>query len=130
MNFFPLCTATVCPTNSGAITERRDQVLTTFFSPARLSASILSSRCWSMNGPLRDERPMTPPAPLLRVPALDDELVGRLAPPGLRALGRLAPRRHRVAPAGGLALAAAVRVVDGVHGHAAHVRAPPAPARA
>src|SRR5712691_7080309 len=32
MNFFPLCTAMVCPTNSGIIVERRDQVRSTFFS--------------------------------------------------------------------------------------------------
>ena len=34
MNFLPLCTAIVCPTNSGRIVERRDQVRTTFFSLA------------------------------------------------------------------------------------------------
>ena len=32
MNFFPLCTAIVWPTNSGRMVERRDQVRTTFFS--------------------------------------------------------------------------------------------------
>ena len=34
MNFFPLCTASVCPTISGMTVERRDQVLMTFFSLA------------------------------------------------------------------------------------------------
>ena len=34
MNFFPLCTASVCPTISGTTVERRDQVLMTFFSDA------------------------------------------------------------------------------------------------
>ena len=32
MNFFPLCTAMVCPTISGITVDRRDQVLMTFFS--------------------------------------------------------------------------------------------------
>jgi len=32
MNFFPLCTAIVCPTISGTTVERRDQVRITFFS--------------------------------------------------------------------------------------------------
>ena len=32
MNFFPLCTASVCPTISGITVERRDQVLMTFLS--------------------------------------------------------------------------------------------------
>ncbi len=35
MNLRPLCTASVCPTISGTTVERRDQVLMTFFSPAR-----------------------------------------------------------------------------------------------
>ena len=32
INFFPLCTAIVCPTISGMMVERRDQVRRTFFS--------------------------------------------------------------------------------------------------
>ena len=36
MNFFPLCTASVCPTNSGMTVERRDQVLMTFLSAAAI----------------------------------------------------------------------------------------------
>ena len=32
MNLFPLCTANVCPTNSGSTVLARDQVFTTFFS--------------------------------------------------------------------------------------------------
>src|SRR5262249_16803392 len=36
MNFFPLCTARVCPTISGITVDRRDHVLMTFLSaPAR-----------------------------------------------------------------------------------------------
>src|SRR5690606_7331231 len=58
-----------------------------------------------------------------------DELVGRLVGPGLLALGRLAPGGHRMAAARGTSLAAAVRMVDRVHGDAAIVRATTQPAR-
>ena len=51
MNFFPLCTASVCPTISGITVERRDQVLMTFFSPPRFITSIFSSSGVSTNGP-------------------------------------------------------------------------------
>jgi hypothetical protein len=61
MNFFPLCTARVCPTKSGLMVDRRDQVLMTFFCREAFSASIYSMRCVSMNGPLLIERP-TPPS--------------------------------------------------------------------
>src|SRR5690606_11633124 len=57
-----------------------------------------------------------------RAPAADDVLVGRLVLAAGAALG-LAPGRGRVATAGGLALTTAVRVVDGVHGHATGLRA-------
>src|SRR6185312_16364218 len=53
----------------------------------------------------------------------DDELVRRLVGAGLAALGGLAPGGDRVTAAGGLALAAAMRVVDRVHGDATDVRA-------
>src|SRR6185437_7024822 len=60
----------------------------------------------------------------------DDVLAARLLlVPGAEAQGRLAPRRDRVA-ALVLPLAAAVRVVDGVHHGAAHGRALAQPARA
>src|SRR5215217_373507 len=82
-----------------------------------------------------DERPLPDRtchvAPLLLlavVPARHDEFVGPLVRAGLRALGRLAPRGHRVAPARGAAFAAAMRVVDRVHGDAAIVRALAEPA--
>src|SRR5215218_1032367 len=64
------------------------------------------------------------------VPARHDEFVGPLVGAGLRALGRLTPRGHRVAPARGTAFAAAMRVVDRVHGDAAIVRALAEPALA
>src|SRR5262249_54942615 len=46
MNFRPLCTAIVWPTMSGMIVERRDQVLTTFFSRVVLRAATFLAR-WS-----------------------------------------------------------------------------------
>ncbi len=80
-----------------------------------------------MNGPFLSDRLMT----LLLAAAADDELIrGRLLRPGLVALGRLAPRRHRVTAAGGLAFTTTERVVDRVHGHAAHVRTLAQPAAA
>src|SRR6201995_4040483 len=62
------------------------------------------------------------------VAADENESVGRLIRTGLLALGRLAPRGHRVAAARGEAFAAAVRMVDRVHDDAAVMRAPAEPA--
>src|SRR3974377_1807861 len=56
INFFPLCTAIVCPIISGTIVERRDHVLTTFFSLREFSNSTLSRRWPSTNGPFFVER--------------------------------------------------------------------------
>src|SRR5918992_85176 len=61
---------------------------------------------------------LTPP-----VPTANDHLSGGLVAPGAEAHGRLAPRRLRRHAGGRLALATAVRVVAGVHHHAAHLRA-------
>src|SRR5207344_1876406 len=61
---------------------------------------------------------------------LHHELVRVLAVPRLVALGRHAPRRHGVSSAGGLAFAAAQRVIDRVHRDAAHMRALAHPAAA
>src|SRR3954468_11809984 len=85
--------------------------------------------------------PLDPPAPAcglvdvhLRLPdalvaPLDDELRGALVDAGLETLGLLAPGRDRVRVAlSGLAFAAAVRVIDGVHGETADGRAPALPA--
>src|SRR6266498_1537732 len=58
MNFRPLWTARVWPTNSGAMVERRDQVLRTFFWRWRLSSSTRFSSRSSMYGPFLVERPM------------------------------------------------------------------------
>src|SRR5436190_9991355 len=62
--------------------------------------------------------------------SLNDELVRRLAIARLVALGRQAPRRHRVTAARRLALAAAERMVDWVHRDAADVRPDAQPAAA
>src|SRR5207248_6745800 len=119
MNFFPLCTAMVNPTNSGRIVERRDHVRTTFFSFDSRSASIFFSRCVSVNGPFFTERPML--LSLLALPS-HDPLIGALVVARLETTGRLAPRGHRMPPAGGFAFAAAVRMVHRIHGHTAIVR--------
>src|SRR5690348_6098872 len=115
MNFLPLWTATVCPTNSGRMVERRDQVRTTFFSLAALSTASLASRWVSVNGPFLTDLPIS--LPLLALPR-HDPLVGALVVAGLEAARGLAPRRDRVTAARGFALAAAVRVVHRVHGNA------------
>src|SRR5271168_1810625 len=56
MNFFPLCTAMVWPIKSGTMVERRDHVLTTFFSLRVFSPSTFSRRWPSTNGPFFSER--------------------------------------------------------------------------
>src|SRR5689334_14209624 len=122
MNCRPLWTAKVSPIISGVMVERRLQVLMTRLLPASRAPRTFFSRCPSMNGPFFTDRDMVP-ACLLVVAALHDEAAGGLlAVAGPAALGGLAPRGDRVA-ALGLALAAAVRVVDGVHDDAAGRRA-------
>src|SRR5437667_4943017 len=56
MNFFPLCTAMVWPTNSGIIVERRDHVRSTFFSLREFMPSTRCCRKPSTNGPFLVER--------------------------------------------------------------------------
>src|SRR5215218_6382687 len=56
------------------------------------------------------------------VTARHDKLVGPLVRTGFLALGRYAPRGHRMATTGGAALTTTVRVVDRVHGNAAVMR--------
>ena len=60
MNFFPLCTASVCPSISGTTVERRDHVRVTFFSFARFIASTFSRRWVSTNGPFFRDLLITP----------------------------------------------------------------------
>src|SRR5512135_268031 len=126
MNFLPLWTASVWPTMSGRIVERRDHVLRTRFSPASFIVAIFVRSGASTNGPFFVERDMFFPRLLLA--ALDDERVGTLVVAGLLALGLPAPRRRGVAAARRLAFAAAHRVVDGVHRDAPVVRLPAEPA--
>jgi hypothetical protein len=47
----PSCTAIVCPSMSGMIVERRDQVLITFLEPFSFCTSTFLSRWSSTNGP-------------------------------------------------------------------------------
>src|SRR5271165_6283170 len=120
MNFLPLWTASVCPTNSGRMVERRDHVRTTFFS--FLSATFLA-RWSSVNGPFLSDLLML----LLHLPA-HDPLVGSFVIARLETSGRLAPGRDGMASAGSFSFAAAVRMVDRIHRHAAIVRASSEPA--
>src|SRR5579885_1349464 len=114
--------------------ERRDQVLIAGGREASLRiSSTFFSRCRSMNGPFLTERAISflyLKSFLLHATVAHDHLRGALVLARLVAARRLAPRGHGVATAAGLALAAAVRVVNRVHGDAADVRADALPARA
>src|ERR1700694_2745664 len=112
--------------------ERRLQVLIISWRPDERAASAFFKRKPSTKGPFHTERAMAVPSLLFlpRVAAGNDEFVGRLVAAGLLALGREAPGRDRMAPAGGAALAAAMRMIDRVHRHAAIMRLPAEPARA
>src|SRR6202012_4017509 len=81
------------------------------------------------NGPFQTERTMSGVSLLLPLVAADEnESVGRFVRAGLLALGRLAPRRDRMTAARGAAFAAAVRMVDRVHGDTAVMRLAAEPA--
>src|SRR3954453_20507809 len=100
--------------------DRRGPTFVTFFGAPSRTLSAFFSRKPSTNGPFQTER-VTSDYPLLAlalVARAHDELVGRLVGPRLLALGRLAPRGDRVTATGGAALAAAMRMVDRVHGNA------------
>src|SRR5512145_454206 len=122
----PLCTAIVRPMNSGRIVERRDQVLIGFLSRVAAATSTFFSRCPSTNGPFFSERDIQDP--LLAIPALHDHRIGALVLARAIALGERAPRADRIALGTGATLAAAVRMVDRVHRHAAHRRPHTTPA--
>src|SRR5690242_2589777 len=113
--------------------ERRDHVLMTFLEFRSFCASTFFRRWSSMNGPffrLRGMSSLPSSAALtVRVAAPDDQLVAGLVGPAGTTLG-LAVGVHRVPAAGGLALAAAVRVVDRVHRHTTDARALALPAHA
>src|SRR6266702_3285335 len=111
--------------------ERRLHILMISWRPDERAASAFLSRYPSTKGPFHTERAMTRPLFLLlpRVAARNDELGGGLVPAGLLALGREPPRRDRMPTARGAALAAAMGMIDWVHGDAAVVRSPAEPAR-
>src|ERR1039458_4661163 len=127
MNFLPLCTAIVCPMNSGRMVDRRDQVRTTFFSfLAAISATFLTM-CVSANGPFFSERLMSRYSALFvpRRPPRHDIAVRTFVVARLESAGWLAPRSHRVTAARCAAFAASMRMVDRIHRYSAVVR--PAP---
>src|ERR1700686_825288 len=132
MKVFPLCTMKVCPTKSGVTIDRRAQVFTGFFTPEVFILSIFSRRCGATNGPFFKDLAINQKLFLSAV--LHDEAIARLVfRARLESFRQLAPRTHRVMPPAAtlrLTLAAAHRVIDRVHRHAAHMRTPALPARA
>src|SRR5690606_30598249 len=133
MNLLPLCTASVCPTNSGETVDARAQVLMTRFSPRLFISRTFSSSFASMYGPFFTDRAIASvPGQssgrcLAAPPATHDVLARRLLPLARLLALRLPPRRHRRAPPRRPALTAAQRVIDRVHRHAPHLRPPAAP---
>ena len=130
MNFRPLCTAKVWPTNSGRMVDRRDQVLTTFFwlLPWCMS-SIFFDEVLSTKGPFLIERAICVLLYWLLRRRLTMNLSVRLF---LRVLRPLVFWPHgetgwRTALAA-LAFATADRVIDRVHRDAADVRPEAEPA--
>src|SRR5947208_17028899 len=97
--------------------DRRLHILMMSWRPDDRDASAFLSRYPSTKGPFQTERAMARPVLLLlpRVAARNDELAGRVVPPGLLALGRKTPRRDRMRAARGAALAAALGIVVVVH---------------
>src|SRR5438874_5065029 len=127
---FPLCTMKVCPTKSGVTIERRAQVFTGFFTPDVFILSIFSRRCGATNGPFFRDLAIK-----LFLPAvLHDEAIARFVfRAGLKAFRELSPRTDRMMPCAAtlrFSLAAAHRVIDRVHDHAAYMRTPALPAGA
>src|ERR1700739_1581771 len=78
-----------------------------------------------MNGPFQTERAIS----LTLVTATDDHAVGALVGARLVALGRLAPRRNRMASTRAAAFATAQRMIDRVHHHATIMRPLAQPSR-
>src|SRR5699024_7574526 len=116
---------------SGVAMERRDQVLIGRLLFSATAFSTLRARCASTKGPFLTERGTIQSSwlsrLLARATAAHNHVVGALVLARLVALGGLAPRAHRMTPAGGAALTTAVRMVHRVHDHAAHGRAHTAP---
>src|SRR5580700_5540637 len=105
INFLPLWTASVCPTNSGRMVERRDHVRTTFFSFLSFMSETFLARWSSVNGPFLSDLLIL----LLHLPA-HDPLVGAFVVARLEPSCRLAPGCHGMASARSFAFAAAVRM--------------------
>src|SRR5256885_6686095 len=129
----PLCTAIVRPMKSGTIVERRDQVLIGRLSLPPRALSTFAIRWWSTKGPFLTERAIAAFPYLRRLfhsPVADDHHLRPLVLARLVALGLHAPGRYGGLRRGRAAFAAAVRMVDRVHCHAAHRRAHAAPALA
>src|SRR6185369_14749697 len=121
----PLCTAIVRPINSGRMVERRDQVLIGRLSLVARTASTLSIRYASTNGPFLRERPISYPLTLMT--ALNDHAVRALVAAGAVALGGLTPRVNRHTAFASAAFATTVRVIDRVHGDTTNRRADTTP---
>ena len=123
LKVFPLCTKNVCPTKSGVTIERRDQVLIGFFALELFILSIFSKRCDSTKGPFFNDLAIK--IKLLFAPALENETIARLVfAASLKSFGELSPWTDWVMPAAAtlrFPLAAAHRVIDRVHRHAAHM---------
>src|ERR1700709_2738011 len=127
----PSCTAIVWPIMAGTIIERRDHVLMTLCVPLSFCPSTFLIRWSSTKGPFFRLRGMVSvpfSTTLAGLATTDDHGVACFALAGA-ALG-LAPRGHRVASTGGLALTTAVWVVDRVHDDTADGRATALPAHA
>src|ERR1700761_75522 len=113
---------------AGMIMDRRDHVLMTVLVPFSFCTSTFFIRWSSTKGPFLRLRGISGCSlPLvLAAAAADQPVTGLVLMAG--AAFRLTPGADRVTAAGSLALAAAVRVGDRVHGHAAHRRALALPA--
>src|SRR5439155_4556272 len=122
----------VCPTISGMMVERRDHVRSTFFSLREFMASTRVCKKPSTNGPFFVERAIKSDlsfqsAVRLLTAAVDNESIRTFVISRLIAARRLSPRSHRMTAARSLAFAAAMRMIDRVHGNAAVYRAPSHP---
>src|SRR6476646_9080346 len=110
---------------SGKTVELRDQVFSICLLPDSFMALMRFISAPSTHGPFLVERPMILLLPLLlsAATAAHDVAIGLLTLL-TRAVAerRLAPRGHRVPTGRVVSLAAAVRVVDRIHRHAARLR--------
>src|SRR5512132_473671 len=124
MNLRPLCTAIVCPTMSGTMVERRDQVLITFRSRVEFRSATFFARWSSTNGPFLIDRAISL---CLRLAAADDERIRPFVVPRLLPLLLPAPGRSGMTATVRLSFAATRRMVDRIHRHAPNVRTPAGP---